>query len=818
MTIALKSQEFISDIIPSTKKAIFKPLLEIQAKEIYSTTIICGRRKFNVKGGAEFIAIKASEECPCGAITTENVLLTAGKKEERGLYLMDSYFDKNYKSQSKKYEEILLNYFEKYTEDHFMSRTSGIAFDILHSVEIPNETRSSDLGSDLEFSNLSESYVIRTFGNGFVINASTDAIHRIEKIMQYYNDCDILPYVEKEKVQLKNQLSPATADDYDALINEVPMRILIFKLKNSSILIKEWDHEKSKGMRRYLRQNSGLIKKNQVLLDVKIDESTIELKEPLYKNRLIYTTCQLPDSINNELFQKCFMAIDLSFKNVKVDMKFEGCKRICEVLKVNSSVRNLIYPHLWEEHDIRKNYSDVEIDGFSLMMNPPQLLVTNQILSSMILKVPLVKEIDNNLLKNLSNPELVVIQVTSRILTFSIGEMNKVFIARLLVSDLIGIAWKSGTKSIVFNIPDSILKSPKFSLKEKLKSSEKMIKMCFQIPKDLEEGKMAPVITLNTSEGCINLDPLFREFLSFKLEGEEVKNDKRLRTLSTSTKPVHASSNNYLTSIQSSSDCDATICPPNEKEVEVKELNFLDHFEKVKNYIVNVEIKALQIFYSTSILESTKASDSIKAMIQKSNADSCVIKLPSILFHSVKNKSFLDLVSSHFPQELPISLWGNEKCFTWNLALDGFEAYSTHKNKNYELIHNISFNISIADENSSAAENKVAGNLLIEASPIQITLHTSQVELLKEIIQQIENFNLIKNISGHKKESEDEIVKIPDKLEAIEESPQNASDIKDFLGLATGSTTTKTSHAENRNKSEYNFFRIFFRLKIYSRI
>jgi hypothetical protein len=189
-------------------------------------------------------------------------------------------------------------------------------------------------------------------------------------------------------------------------------------------------------------------------------------------------------------------------------------------------------------------------------------------------------------------------------------------------------------------------------------------------------------------------------------------------------------------------------------------------------------------------------------MIQKSNADSCVIKLPSILFHSIKNKSFLDLVSPHFPQELPISLWGNEKCFTWNLVLDGFEAYSTHEKKNFELIHSVSLNISIADENSSANENKIAGNLLIEASPMQITLHTSQVVLLKEIIEQFENFNLFKNLSTPSKENEDEVVKIPEKLEAIEESPQNASDIKDFLGLATGSTTTKTSHAENRNRSE----------------
>ena len=176
LTIALKAQEFISDIIPSTKKAIFKPLLEINSKEIYSTTILIGRRKFNVKGGAEFLEVKASQECPCGVATTEEIMLSAGKDEPRGEYLVNSFFDKNSKTSATKYEDIMHNYYEKFSEDHFLSRSSAIAFDILHSVEIPDETRSSDLGSDLEFSNLSESYVIRTFGNGFVNNDTNNCI------------------------------------------------------------------------------------------------------------------------------------------------------------------------------------------------------------------------------------------------------------------------------------------------------------------------------------------------------------------------------------------------------------------------------------------------------------------------------------------------------------------------------------------------------------------------------------------------------------------------------------------------------------------
>lgn len=813
LTVAIKTQEFISDVIPSAKKAIFQTLLEMHSKEIYLTTVSIGRRKFNIIGGIEFLIIKASPECPCGSMTTEEVIMSAGKSEERCQYTKNTYFDKNPQPSGSKYEDIMYNYYEKYSEAYFFSRSSAIAFDILHTIEIPEDSRSSELGTDLEFSNLSESFVIRFFGNGIIANASADTIHRIEKIIQYYKENDFSSCFETENVLHRNQLSPATADDYDALINEVPLQIITIKLKNSSINLKEWDHEKHEKapFRKNMRQSNkshGLTKRIDLNLAFLLDEIKIELKEPLYKNRLVYTTCQLPDFFNNELFKKCVNIVDVVVKNLKVDMIYEGRKRIGEILKVAGSIKNLIYSHLWINEQIIKKSYEVDINGFSLMMNPCQLIVTMKILTSMFIQnVGVFEDFEKNFFNNLNNMELVVIQMTSRVLKFELSEIDQGYIGLLKISDLIGIGWKSGIKSIILNIPDNLEFSHSPS-KETSKKSKEMLEINFQFPtKNENKQKFLPIIRVITAEGSINFDPLLEDFLTFKHDEFVVKN-----TLTSSTYNTKLLNNNIIgNSFQSNSDCDVTICAPAAFERETIKLAepFLDNFEKYKNYIFHIEMKSLHVFFNSSILGSSKASDSIKTMSQQNRNESLVIILPSIIFYSVKNKSFVEFISPHFKSELPLSLWSNEKCFTWNLVLENLEVYAMKLGKEIEIINKSCFNISIADE-SSALENKIAGNFLIETSPIFIQLHTSQVPTIKKVICQLQNLKLYKYIlteySPVIKEKNN-----TDKLCAIDESSQNASDmdIKEFLGLTTASTITKKSIIEkkiNSSKFKTNFY------------
>lgn len=713
-----------------------------------------------------------------------------------------------------KYEDMWTNYFDKNTEEDLLSKTPALAVDILHSVELPDDSRSSDVDSDLEFSNFSEMYMVRVYGSGFIVNVGAESIHRVGRLLQYYNDCDFLPYVEAEKPLQKNQLSPATADDYDALINDVPMRIVQLKFKNSLVLIKEWEHEKqSKPLRKLVKQQSavGLVRKQPVKLEMKIDEASVEIKMPLYRNRLIYTACQLPEDIENELFDKCFFMLSAVLKNGKVDMIFEAERRVCEFLRVSGKMQKIIYPHLWADQDIKENSYEASVDVLSLMINPAQLCVLSSIVSS-ILKKSTESDIDKEVLNNLERFDMIVIQQTMQKMRVVVSETTKCFFAKFLISDLLGIAWKSGTRSFILSWPDTTLQSDCKPYTKKNKKIDELLMIQLQLPKSVENQKLIPVVTLKLTEGSVTIDPLVREFLSFK----SICN--KSRTTSTSTKPAMDPTifNNQLPSIRTSSDGDETICPQNvDKELEKAKRSIADWIELYRNVIINVEMKPLQFFYSTMTIESFKSSDSLQQLLFRSGGHSLVLRMPSIVLQSVKNKSMSEMISSHYTSDLPSSLWGNEKAFTWKLVLANSSAYSMHNRKIYSLIEDFSLNVSIADETTTnqKPEKAITGNLLIETLPVIVSIHTSQVKLIKSAIQCF-NDVLSSSLLIDCKKTESTKIRVEKSLAVIHESPQNSSDIKEFLGIATGSTTTKTSHAEDKDKSwfENSYMYLFTKL------
>ncbi|KAL7023795.1 hypothetical protein ACKWTF_012787 [Chironomus riparius] len=801
--IALKSQELVYDpIIPSAKKAILKPLLEINVREMFVITIICGSRYFNVKGGISNFDVKALDHCPCSSKTTEIYIMKANK-ELNGSYLVDSYFDKTLTAQNK-YKEMFNNYFEKNHEESMLSKVC-ISFDILHSVEIPDDRCSSDIGSDLEYSNFSENYIIRVFGDKINFYVTADAIHRIEKIIQYYNECDFATYVKEEKIPNKNQLSPATADDYEALINETPIRNIIMKMKNSELHVKEWDHEKvQRNSRKLGRQHSFNENSNRSCTEfvIKLGDFTLKIESPLYRNRLVYTACQLPDNIENELFQKCFTIIKTNVKNIVIDMMESNAKKICEILKFSSTFKSLIYPSLWEEYDIKQNSFDMELNGLTFMMNPVQFLVFYKTIISNVQRNPTNSEASCSLIENINNPELIVLQLTSRILRFKMSKLSKVSLFEFTISDMIGLAWKKGSKSIVVNIPDSKNKMPSFSTREKEPKSDAILHVYLQIPNsEVADQDSLTIFVLETSEGSINLDPLMREFLSFKIKPDHVKEKEFKRTLSSSTKPLLTElSNIQQSSAHSSSEYQDTLCPS--VQTTKVDKNLSNSFKEFRKYIINAHIRPISVYYSTTILESFKASDSIRGNIQSSGCNAIVFKTPVLTFHSVKNKMLTKFVSEHFPVNLPSILWGNDKSLTWNFELSNLSVFIVSDRKMFQIIQNAAMKVSVADESQLEDTELYSGNVLIEIFPILITFHTSKIEFISSAMKEISNFAIF----GSNGNFDD---KTQDCINYVEESTPSALDIKDFLGLQTGSTITKTSLPDctvKKSKTNINFY------------
>ena len=212
----------------------------------------------------------------------------------------------------------------------------------------------------------------------------------------------------------------------------------------------------------------------------------------------------------------------------------------------------------------------------------------------------------------------------------------------------------------------------------------------------------------------------------------------------------------------------------------------------------DIEIKSFCICYTLNpvLIPVQSIADWLKS--DKDN-HIVAIRLPNIICHSVRNKSYLEKVQKKFPFELPAYLWSNEKIYTWKLELNDASATSIDHSKIFSFIDTLSMNVTLADasptNDKTNDNNNFAGILHFETSPVALTFHTSQVKLLKTCIDDLTFLSLLQSRPNLK------VQKKSDKsLTVIHESPKNTSEIKEFLGYPphTGSTTTKTSLIDDK--------------------
>lgn len=171
--------------------------------------------------------------------------MNSGTIQKTRNHLNDSFFSEAKVTPIQhKYESMWINYEDKLTEDILLAKTPAIALSIRHLVVIPEDATSSDFGEDYEFSNFTETYSYMFIFNQLHMKVNSDSIHRIEKLMSYHDDYlkDYLPYFEEKIPLTRSQLQVASAEDYDALINELPMKQILIHIKDLSIDLHPWDH------------------------------------------------------------------------------------------------------------------------------------------------------------------------------------------------------------------------------------------------------------------------------------------------------------------------------------------------------------------------------------------------------------------------------------------------------------------------------------------------------------------------------------------------------------------------------------------------
>ena len=265
------------------------------------------------------IKVKALDDyCTCGQKQTVDDLFTSlVQSEDENSHIRNSYFDESTHG-SRKYEINWNNHLERCNDEFMLERTPAFAIDIVQDIEIPEDFKMSEIGSDLEFSNLSEKYAMRFFVGQFRAKICADTLHRTKTLISYKNDYEYAPYYEEKPPMTRSQLPPPSSEDYEALMAEIPLKTMELFVVKPIIEFHLFDHQKTLPLTRKKSQSKIIAneRKNPIFI-CEIEKYECSTVTPLYPNRLVHTACQLPNP-PTKLFENCFYSVSGNCINLKM--------------------------------------------------------------------------------------------------------------------------------------------------------------------------------------------------------------------------------------------------------------------------------------------------------------------------------------------------------------------------------------------------------------------------------------------------------------------------------------------------------------------
>lgn len=508
LKLTFKSQEISADsIVHSTKKIKYYPILSVVLTGIYADAITQGIRWFHVRGGISSFTVTPLEKCTCSRKHIHQTILSSAQLlADHREFLTDSLQDPNCLENlghQRPYNYSWDTHIGQNVEEYLLRRTPAIAFDIVHHVDvIDDETQTSTIASDLEFSNLSENYLCRAFFGTFTFKYSSSLTHIIETLKEYTECYDYAPYVQERPPLTLVQLSPPSTEDYDALMNEIPMRVYQITVRKPIIEIHVDDHE-------YLPSVGGVNGKRMLLpyTTIELDCISIEMTDPYYPNRLVHTTCQLPNP-PSKLMDSCYAKISGHCTGIMIHLWSDTIQQtISQIPNIDFAMRMLIKPDLWLKHAVPNLAATIDMTSFNVCLNKPQL-DTAFILYDIFTNTVCVDKsfVETTILSDVNAENLPIIDIN----------VEKFKCLSTRAGKTIGVVGAIGQLHIYsYNLmlnSDSKL----VVLSSEIKDDEQIFSLTAQFPIDLETIEHPPVLSVNISNFSANIDAMFCQFWNYR--------------------------------------------------------------------------------------------------------------------------------------------------------------------------------------------------------------------------------------------------------------------------------------------------------------
>ncbi len=377
-----KWAELIRDVSISSapSRLRFQPFLTARMQGCFLQVTLGGVEWVDVQGGISHLTLEPSSPCClCGAPEETTLYYLQGC--ERTAFLNQSLYDPNGIQEDPNFQWE--NHIQKITEATLLERTPALGFDYIYQLELPDEIASeflSQLGSELEYSNLPEKALFRLAVSPLQLKVSYGLCHRLSALLHAAHQYNYPEYSNAESELLRRSTLAPEADQLVTMASNLPSRTYQVAVLRPLVFISVSPPHPAFDLQRVVERRVIRMKENQAstpavtmpVLKLACTCADFQIVRPMYPIRLTLALQSLPSPPTN-LIQQAHNKIQLKFQELSAELVTE--ERHLSLLKpCNSSVRlqSLLLPELWQAERVLSHWR-MDSEALDLLASRPQL-------------------------------------------------------------------------------------------------------------------------------------------------------------------------------------------------------------------------------------------------------------------------------------------------------------------------------------------------------------------------------------------------------------------------------------------------------------
>uniref|UniRef100_W8BHK3 Vacuolar protein sorting-associated protein 13B n=2 Tax=Ceratitis capitata TaxID=7213 RepID=W8BHK3_CERCA len=394
LNITLKNSELIVDnFVGNTKRIKYTPIVRITIGGLYMEKVASEEQNWrSMKSGITYLIVDPLGSYKADDIS-ETALISSASLERTTAFVENSLFDEKITTADQK---VCVNYDEYmtlYTDEYLLNRTPIFAFD---SVEYKTMKMRDHAKSEVDVSTTTITtkdthlaYRLLSSGVTFRWNQSFRQVKQIiqDLIDSYdYSGYHVDQLETAAQCSASNKLTPPLMEDYDDLMEHIPLCIYKFDLKNINFEIYACTESLSTQKHTHNRL-PGALRQAMPYFLAHIERLEGTLCRPLNVDKVVHTTCQLPEK-PHILLDACHNNITFQMQQFSLSMVNKMRKttiRLMHIPHIELTYSDLIQKQHWKEDTlIPLRKIEVSCELINVDFNKRNLIIAARLLNCVL--------------------------------------------------------------------------------------------------------------------------------------------------------------------------------------------------------------------------------------------------------------------------------------------------------------------------------------------------------------------------------------------------------------------------------------------------